>query len=130
MVRNSKVASGRFIDEVIGLDAYKNAVDTAVFNYLYQAPTKIPQTNDGVTGIVSVIDTVNEQFVVNGFLAPGNVTIDNTTVFLEKGYQTTAQRVESQSQADREARKCPPIATVIKGAGAIHIVDINANFVR
>lgn len=130
MFWEGKTASGRFIDEVINLDALKNALQVSAFNYLYQSPTKIPQTNAGVSGIVQVCENVCEQFVYNGVLSPGSVTVDNQSFYLEKGYQVTAQRVEAQNQADREARKCPPIEVLVKGAGAIHRITLNATFTR
>ncbi len=124
------VASGRFVDEIIILDAWKNALQVGAYNYIYQAATKIPQTNAGMTGLVQVCEAVCQQFVRNGSFAPGQVTIDNTTRFLEKGFEVVAQRVEDQDQGDREAREAPPIGIIAKGAGALQGVTINAVFVR
>lgn len=124
------VASGVFIDEVIGLDALENYIQTDIFNYLYQSATKIPQTDEGVAGISQKLEEVLKQFINNGFAAPGNVDIDGEDVFLDQGYLIITGLVENQSQADREARKAPPIGFILKGAGAIHSVTINGTFVR
>jgi hypothetical protein len=124
------MANGRFADEVVGIDWLQNSLQTDVFNYLFQSTTKIPQTDEGVDGIAQVMSGVLDQAVANGLAAPGNVTIDNDTVFLPKGYEIFQGLVEDQSQADREARKAPPIGFVIKGAGAIHEVTITGTFVR
>jgi hypothetical protein len=123
-------ASGRFIDEVVGLDWLQNAIETDVFNYIFQSTTKIPQTDEGVSGIVQVLSGVLDTAVTNGLLAPGTVTIDDDEVFLDKGYYIYQGLVEDQSQADREAREAPPISFIAKGAGAIHGVTISGTFVR
>ena len=124
------MANGRFIDEVVGIDWLQNAIQTDVFNYLFQSTTKIPQTDEGVSGIAQVLENSLAQAVTNGLAAAGNVVIDNESVFLPKGYEIFTGLVEDQSQADREARKAPPIGFVIKGAGAIHSVAITGTFVR
>ncbi len=124
------VASGRFIDEIIGLDWLQNEIQTEVFNYLYTSTTKIPQTDAGVAGITQTLEDVLDQAVNNGLAAPGTVTIDGNDVFLEKGYLTFTGLVSDQSQSDRESREAPPISFILKGAGAIHSVTITGTFVR
>ena len=46
---------------------------------------------------------------------------------LTKGYYVYAQSVNTQMQADREARKAPVIQCAIKLAGAIHSTEILIN---
>ncbi len=123
-------ANGRFLDEVVGIDWLQNAIQTDVFNFLFQSTTKIPQTDAGVTGIVQVLSSDLEQAVTNGLAAPGYVTIGGQRVFLPKGYHIFQGLTENQNQADREARKAPPISFILKGAGAIHSVTITGTFVR
>jgi len=130
MYANGVMADGTFMDEVVGLAWLQNSIQTAVFNYLYQSPTKIPQTNEGVSGIVQVVEQELEQAVRNGLAAPGQVTVNNKAVFLNTGYRVVAGNVEDQTQADRELRKAPPINFILKGAGAIHGVTVNGTFVR
>ena len=130
ILAEGKVASGRFIDEVVGIDWLQNAIQTDVFNYLFQSTTKIPQTNEGVAGIAQVLENDLAQAVTNGLAAPGQVTVSGQEIFLDKGYLVFTTLVEDQSQADREARKAPPISFIIKGAGAIHSVTITGTFVR
>jgi len=70
-----------------------------------------------------------------GFIAPGvwnggevlNLTNGTT---LDAGYIVMAEAVADQSQADRDARKAPPIYVCIKTAGAIHYVTIAVNVNR
>lgn len=130
MLAEGVCANGRFLDEVVGIDWLQNSIQTDVLNYLYPSTTKIPQTDAGVSGIVHVLSKNLDQAVANGLAAPGYVTIDDTEVFLPKGYYISQGLVENQSQADRELRKAPPIAFIVKGAGAIHSVTITGTFVR
>tara|TARA_R110002167_G_scaffold37037_1_gene116428 strand:- start:314 stop:1759 length:1446 start_codon:yes stop_codon:yes gene_type:complete len=130
MLSQGQLAVGRFIDEVWGLDWLQNAVEVDVFNLLYQSTTKIPQTDKGTALITATIERVLKQAVANGLGAPGTVTVGTDTIYLNKGFQVVAQAVADQSQADREARKAPAITFVLKGAGAIHSVDIIGTFER
>jgi len=130
MLAEGQLAVGRFIDEVWGLDWLQNAVEVDVFNLLYQSVTKIPQTDKGTALIVATIERVLKQAVNNGLGAPGYVTVGTETLYLTKGFQVDAQSVADQSQADREARKAPPINFVLKGAGAIHSATVIGTFVR
>lgn len=130
MLAEGIVANGRFLDEVVGIDWLQNAIQTDVFNYLFQNTTKVPQTNEGVSGIAQVLENVLAKAVTNGLAAPGSVVLDNETVFLDKGYLVFTTPVEDQSQASREAREAPPISFIVKGAGAIHSVTITGTFVR
>ena len=134
IVQFGTVAGGRFFDEVHGLDWLQNAVQTNVYNLLYQSLTKIPQTNSGVGQIVGAVNAELDQAVLNGLIAPGTWNSDgfgslNRGDYLKSGYYVYVAPIESQSQADREARICPPIQVAIKLAGAIHsvVIAINVN---
>jgi hypothetical protein len=128
------MASGRFFDEVHGLDWLKNAIETNVFGYLYASP-KVPQTDKGVARVVQKVEKACQQGVDNGLLAPGywngeGVGEVESGEFLPKGFYVYAAPVAQQSQADREARIAPLITVLAKGSGAIHHVDITLNFER
>lgn len=129
------MASGRFADEVYGLDALTNDIQLEVFGFLYSSTTKIPQTDKGMARITQVIESVLRKYVGNGFIAPGvwngqAVGQINNGDFLSKGFYVYAQPVAQQSTADRQARKAPPITIICTGAGAIHNVAINLVFQR
>jgi hypothetical protein len=134
MLAEGVMANGRFFDEVYGLDWLQNAVETAVFGYLYTTP-KVPQTDKGVARIVQQVESACQQAVNNGLLAPGTwngapLGQVATGDFLAKGFYVYAAPVASQTLADRNARKAPPITVLAKGAGAIHAVDITITFER
>ena len=130
---------GTWIDVQFGLGWFQNAVRVAVYNALRSSP-RLPQTESGVTVLVASIQGICEQAVRNGLLAPNQVTpatrkaIQDATGnanfdgFLSVGYLVYAGALAEQSQANREARKAPPITVWAKGSGAIHFVDISILF--
>jgi hypothetical protein len=129
------VMSGRaYFNEMHGLDWLSNRIQNDLFNVLYTSP-KIPQTNPGVHVLVTTCDNSLSQGVQNGLLAPG---IWNAPGFgelhqgdtLHNGFYTFANNVDTQSQADREARIAPLIQIAAKLAGAIHFVDVLINVNR
>ncbi|MCM2544900.1 DUF3383 domain-containing protein [Burkholderia glumae] len=121
--------SGIFADSVYNALWFRNAIQTAVYNLLYQSPTKIPQTDAGNALIASTISAVCDEAVTNGYLAPGTW---NSAGFgalaqgqmLSKGYYIYTPPIASQSQADRAARKSVVFQIAAKEAGAIHSADI------
>jgi Protein of unknown function (DUF3383) len=135
IVQYGTVTNGRFFDEVIGLDWLQNAIQTNVFNLLYQNPTKIPQTDAGVGQIVTAVTSALKEAVNNGLVAPGQWNTSgfgalNLGDYLKLGYYVYVAPIATQSQADREARICPPLQVAVKMAGAIHTVAITVNVNR
>lgn len=134
IIQQGVMSNGYFFDEVHGTDWLQNAIQTAVYNLLYTSGTKIPQTDAGVSMILTTIAQVMEQAVANGLVAPGVWSAAgfgalNMGDTLSKGYYLYAPPVATQLAADRQARKAPVIQAAIKLAGAIHfanvIVDVN-----
>lgn len=135
IIQEGVMVNGYFFDEVHGLDWLQNDVETAVWNLLYGSPTKVPQTNAGINQIVTTIESRLDQAVSNGLVAPGQWNgpafgAINSGQYLTKGYYVYAPPIEQQSQADREARKAPPIQVAVKLAGAVHFVDVIINVNR
>jgi Protein of unknown function (DUF3383) len=126
-------ASGLFIDLRHGLDYMAKHLADSAFMGMYAAP-KIPQTDKGLTYLVGLLEIAMEDMVNSGFLAPGtwNGTginnVVNTGEFLTKGYKVVPATIASQSEADRQARKAPPVTIACKAAGAFHSVDIFVQF--
>ncbi len=135
IIQEGVMSNGYFFDEVHGTDWLQNAVQTDVYNLLYQSATKIPQTDDGTHLIVTAIEATMARAVNNGLVAPG---VWNAGGFgqlkqgdtLTKGFYVFAPLVASQSQSDREARKSVPIQVAAKLAGAVHSVDCIININR
>lgn len=135
ILQQGVMSNGDFFDERHGLDWLQNYVQTNLYNLLYTSTTKIPQTEAGITRLLSNVEQSLDQAVSNGLVAAGvwnggdigEITAGDT---LTKGYYVYAQPLSTQSQADREARKSPLIQAAIKLAGAVHYADVQINVVR
>lgn len=135
IIQEGVMCNGDFFDERHGLDWLQNYVQNNLFNLLYTSTTKIPQTDAGVTRLLSNVEQSMDQAVVNGLVAPGvwnggdigELMAGDT---LTKGYYVYAPAVASQAQADREARRAPVIQVACKLAGAVHYADVEINVVR
>lgn len=125
-----------FFDNVYNLIAYIDALEIDTFNLLKASTTKIAQTTPGVNRLVDSIEKTTIGFVRSGVFAPGEWTSpdvfgDETTLrdhIRTKGFYVYANRLSDQPQADRQARKSPPIQIAVKNAGAIHKVNIIVQF--
>lgn len=134
LIEYGVVGSGDYIDQVWGLDWFQNAVQTACFNLLYTAPTKIPQTVPGQNqlnnAVAGACGDLPGGAVYNGLAAPG--TWNSSEVFgtlqqgqyLTQGYYIFSESVDLQSEADRQARVAPPIMVALKLAGAFQEADV------
>lgn len=132
MIQYGTVANGTFIDEIQGSDWFQNAVQTALFNVLYTAPTKVPQTDQGDEQFVNAAAGICKQAVFNGFAAPGtwNGPAFGSIVtgqYLKLGYYIFIQPVAQQLQANRAARQVPPMQIALKLAGANQTVNMVIN---
>ena len=135
IIEEGKMANGYFVDEVVGLDWLANAVQVDTWNVLYQALTKIPQTDAGMTQLTTAVEGAMARGVRNGLLAAGLWTGPplgalKTGQALTKGYYVYCPLVASQPQALREARRAPTIQVAAKLAGAVHFVDVLINVNR
>ena len=134
------LAPGVWIDVRYWLDWLVNATQVAVYNLLRQSPARVPQTEAGMAAIQAVVERVCEQGVLNGGIAPGQVSEAlaadirqatgnmNFDGFLSGGYLVHIGSLAAQPQADREARKSPPVRVWLKGSGAVHAIDVDLTF--
>lgn len=135
ILQQGVMSNGDFFDERHGLDWLQNYVQTNLFNLLYTSTSKIPQTEAGITRLLTNVEMSLDQAVSNGLVAPGvwnggdigQITAGDT---LTKGYYVYAQPLASQAQSDREKRRAPLIQAAIKLAGAVHYADVQINVVR
>lgn len=122
------MADGTYFDELLNLDVLSNNIQSSVINAL-QTSSKIPQTDPGMNNLLNHITAPLEKARSIGFIAPGvwnsaSILSINTGDVLDRGYIILADSIDNQSQADREARKAPPIYILIKFAGAIGEVAV------
>ena len=135
IIQQGTTAGGRFFDEVHGLDWLSNYVQAGQFNLLYTSTTKVPQTDAGITRMLTQLESDLAQAVTNGLVAPG---VWNASGFgqlgsgmtLSKGFYVYAPPIATQSQADRDARKSPTMQAAVKLAGAVHSANIILNINR
>lgn len=123
IIQYGTMAGPVWIDEIFGANAFGDAIQTADYNVLYTAGTKVPQTDQGDQQFAVAMSQVCQQFVTNGFLAPGNWNAPGfgqlvEGQFLKLGYYIYMQPLSQQSEADRAARKFPPFQIAAKEAGA------------
>lgn len=135
IIQHGTVASGQYIDSIVGLSWLSNALQVALFNALYTSTTKIPQTDPGVNQLVATAHQIMDSAVNNGLVAPGVWTgpaigAIKTGQTLTAGYYIFAPLVATQSLADRAARKSPSLQIAVKLGGAIHSVDLALNVVQ
>jgi hypothetical protein len=117
-----------FFDSIYNAQWFVGALNVAMFNYLSQSSTKIPQTESGMDGFKSAMRSVCTQAVANAYVAPGAWTssttfgnpVDLISNIAQVGYYLYSSPIAQQLQADRAARKAPLCQLAIKEAGAIH----------
>lgn len=117
---------------------HKKATEIAGFNYLRQINTKIPQTEEAMTGMRNAYGQVCERALRNNTIAPGtwNGPIpfgdpqDFKNAIAEKGYYIYSMPVAQQSQAERESRKAPVVQIALKRSGAFHFSEVIINVER
>ena len=135
IIEQGVMASGTFIDERHGLDWLQNAIETEIYNALYQSQTKIGQSDDGMDLLVAANEKALIQAKNNNLIGPGVWNGDSfgdlkTGDTLPNGYYIYRQSVNEQSQSDREARKGTLIQDAIKLVGAVHSQDVQVNVNR
>lgn len=125
---------GGWFDEIIYLDKLANQIQLNVADLLYTVP-KVPQTEDGMAQIRTVVSAACQNLANIGFIAPGrwggpSILTLNTGDYLPNGYLVMSDSITSQSQSDRDARIAPNIYVAVKLAGAIQTVLIRINVNR
>ena len=123
--------NGAYVDEIVMNMFLKSKLEVAIFNALATTNSKVPQTEMGVAVVKSAVQNVLTQGVRNGYIAAGKWNspanrfgnVEDFDANIEQnGTYIYSQPVSEQSQADREARKCPLIQVAVKRSGAIHSV--------
>jgi hypothetical protein len=123
---------GLWFDELANQIWLRTAIQRSVANVLFTTRNKIPQTTEGVATLVNAINSVLNQGIINGMLAPGEWNSSDTFGVLEDfhrcirtyGYYVYFTPIAEQAQAEREARKCPVISIAAKQAGALEHASI------
>lgn len=121
---------GEYIDDVVNLSAFTNALKTALYNTLVGSVSKIGQDPAGQSLLLSAAKTVCEQYIANGYLGQRNyVDPDDGVSKFTFGYEilTKPEDILDLSEADRLSRKSAPIRIRVFRKGAIHAVDVSVD---
>ena len=133
---------GTWIDVRFWLDWIVDQIKHRVFRLLHDHPTRLPLTEAGIASLKGEVERVCEMGVRNGGIAPGFVSetvandIRQTTGSqdfggqLTRGFLVHVPPVAGLSDADRAARRSPPMKIWFKGSGAVHFADIELVFVN
>ena len=124
ITQNGMMSGPAFIDEIVGIQALQNDLETDEYNMLITLP-KVPQTDAGMHQLTGLNETTLDRYVKNGLLAPGTWTGPSFGAlkygdFLPKGYYIFRDTVALQATSDRAARKAVPAQIAAKLAGAVH----------
>ena len=110
------------------------------YNYIINNPTRVPQTDLGLQGVLSVIEQACRQGVRNGGIAQGFVSeglrgsirrqpgLQDFNGFMEKGFLVYAPGFSTVADTDLRARKAPSPRVWIRGSGAINNIEIDMTF--
>ncbi|EPH6016733.1 DUF3383 family protein, partial [Yersinia enterocolitica] len=71
IIQEGVMCNGDFFDERHGLDWLQNYVQNNLYNLLFTSTTKIPQTDPGVTRLLTNVEKSLDQSATNGLVAPG-----------------------------------------------------------
>lgn len=119
---------GEFMDDVINLSAFTNAMGVALYNTVFGQTTKLGQDTVGQSVLIASAKAVCEQYIANGYLGERNYTdpddgLDKYTV----GYEilTQPEDILNLTDADRDARLSAPLQIRIFRKGAIHSVPVD-----
>lgn len=128
------MSDATWFDEMIFLDKYQNDMQMAIMDLLYQN-NKIAQTEGGMTKIIDAVKEVCEAMHKIGFIESGVWKASDILALskgdtLPSGYFIQSEAIAQQSQADRDARKAPPIYASLKLAGAVHHVTVQVDVNR
>lgn len=128
IIEEGVCASGVYLDEVMGLDWLRRAIQGSLWNALYTCPNKIPQDDEGQQTLIGVINNVCSLGMTNKLLGVGIWNADGFGALRRgdqiSGFYAYAPPVATQLQADREARKSVPLTVAAKLRGATHSVDV------
>lgn len=130
----SNKTNGGFIDDRYNVKIVTLEYITAYDNSLTTS-TKIAQVQSGVDYIIGNLNSTATKLRRNGIIGTGikwssdivptSITRENfDRIMYNEGFYAEAPNIALQSQADREARRAPPIRTFSQLGSAIH--DINS----
>ena len=128
------MASGIRFDDQLYLDLIADELQNEAVNMIAGSETKLPQTDDTTTQFMNRFSAILMRFAQRQILATGvwrgnAVGPLETGDILENGFAMWADSYDTQSDADRAARKAMPINVALNMAGAVESIVISVNVV-
>lgn len=123
---NGMMASGRFIDNQIGVDWMRVRQLEAVMQQFISAK-KVPFTEGGIAAVRSRIASVNEEGIRNALLDTVLLDGSGNPDPAGRAYIIDTPALSEISAEDRAARLLGSITNTVRFAGAIHNVTIATN---
>ncbi len=132
LLQMGRCVNGDSYDDVMYLDMTQNIIEAKVMEVLTGNKAKRPQTDAGMAVILAAVTNALEYMRDIGYLAEGVWTGEQIKTLapgdvVPGGFMVFADSFATLSQADREARKAPPVWVALKTAGTIESVVINVN---
>lgn len=121
---------GEWMDDVINLDAFVNALCVNIYNAIANQPDKLPQTPVGQSIIIGAAKETGEQFIKNRYLGERTyIDPDDGKEKTSRGYEilTKPEDILDLSDTDRNNRKAAPLNMRVFRAGAIHGVNVQVD---
>jgi hypothetical protein len=121
---------GEYMDDVINLSAFTNALGVTLYNTVFNQPTKLGQDPVGQAVLIGEAKSTCEQYIANGYLGPRNyIDPDDGLTKFTAGYEilTQPEDILNLTAPDRAARKSAPLRIRIFRKGAIHSVPVDVD---
>lgn len=119
---------GEYMDDVINLEAFVNAMGVTLYNAVFNQPTKLGQDPIGQSVLIGEAKALCELYIQNGYLGPRNyIDPDDGITKFTVGYEilTQPEDILNLTAPDRAARKSAPLRIRIFRKGAIHSVPVD-----
>jgi len=121
---------GEYMDDVINLSAFTNALGVTLYNTVFNQTTKLGQDPIGQSVLIGAAKATCEQYIANGYLGPRNyIDPDDGIEKYTAGYEilTKPEDILNLTGPDRAARKSAPLRIRIFRKGAIHSVPVDVD---
>jgi hypothetical protein len=121
---------GEYMDDVINLAAFTNALGVTLYNAVFNQPTKLGQDPIGQSVLIGASKAMCELYITNGYLGSRNyIDPDDGIEKFTVGYEilTKPEDILNLTSPDRAARKSAPLRVRIFRRGAIHSVPVDVD---
>lgn len=119
---------GEYMDDVINLEAFTNAIGVQLYNTVFNQTTKLGQDVVGQSVLIGAAKAICEQYIRNGYLGPRNyIDPDDGIEKYTEGYEilTKPEDILNITDAQRDDRESAPLRIRIFRKGAIHSVPVD-----